>query len=184
MRLKTLVLLIASSLAFPACATPLYAGFANPPDSARPRTWWHWMDGNVSAMGIRQDLAWMKRIGLGGVQQIDASLQTPRIVSERVVYGSPAWQADLRLAAGEAERLGLEFAIAGSPGWSLTGGPWVQAEQAMKKLVWSETTVEGGARPMLPAPPAVAGPFQDLAAAPATGPHPTPSWYRDRKSVV
>jgi hypothetical protein len=183
MRLNTISLLLASlfasMFALPAHATPLYAGFASPPDSARPRTWWHWMDGNVSAEGIRKDLAWMKRIGLGGVQQIDASLQTPQIVPERVVYGSPAWQAGLRLAAGEAERLGLEFAIASSPGWSLTGGPWVRPEQAMKKLVWSETTVEGGATPRLPAPPAVAGPFQDLASAPPAGSHPMPAWYRD-----
>src|SRR5271155_4594287 len=28
-------------------------------------------------------------------------------------------------------------------GWSETGGPWVKPEQAMKKLVWSETTVDG-----------------------------------------
>jgi len=183
MRLKTLSLLIAALSATLPCAaarpTPLVAGFIDPPDAARPRTWWHWMDGNVSADGIRHDLAWMKRVGLGGLQQIDASLQTPRIVPERVVYGSPAWQAHLRLAAAEAERLGLEFAIASSPGWSLTGGPWVAPEQAMKKIVWSETTVDGGTvAPTLPAPPAVAGPFQDLAAAPE-GAHPAPAWYRD-----
>jgi hypothetical protein len=179
MRLKTLSLLFASLFASLPCApvraTPLAAGFVTPPDAARPRTWWHWMDGNVAPDGIRQDLAWMKRVGLGGLQQIDASLQTPRVVPERIVYGSPAWQANLRLAAAEAERLGLEFGIASSPGWSLTGGPWVQPEQAMKKIVWSETTVEGGgAAPRLRAPPSVAGPFQDLA-----GAHPAPSWYRD-----
>jgi hypothetical protein len=184
MRLKTLSLLTASLFAaLPALAAgpvPLQAGFASPPDDAHPRTWWHWMDGNVSPAGIEHDLAWMKRIGLGGVQQIDASLQTPRIVAERVVHGSPAWQADLRLAAGEAERLGLEFAIASSPGWSLTGGPWVRPEQAMKKLVWSETTVDGGsAAPVLAAPPSSAGPFQDLPAASAPGKPPAPAWYRD-----
>jgi hypothetical protein len=178
MRLKTLSLIFAPLFAALPCtaalAVPLAAGFAAPPDAARPRTWWHWMDGNVSADGIRQDLAWMKRVGLGGLQQIDASLQTPQVVPERVVYGSAAWQANLRLAAAEAERLGLEFGIASSPGWSLTGGPWVQPEQAMKKVVWSETTVDGGAAPRLPAPPAVAGPFQDLA-----GAHAAPAWYRD-----
>jgi alpha-L-rhamnosidase len=26
-----------------------WAGFADPPDEARPRAWWHWMDGNVDA---------------------------------------------------------------------------------------------------------------------------------------
>lgn len=180
MRLNTLSFLIASLLALPVRAEPLHAGFVNPPDAARPRTWWHWMDGNVSATGIRSDLAWMKRVGLGGLQQIDASLQTPQVVPERVVYGSPAWQADLRLAASEADRLGLEFGIAGSPGWSLTGGPWVKPEQAMKKLVWSETTVEGGTSAVkLLAPPSSAGPFQDLAVTPTPGVAAAPAWFRD-----
>jgi hypothetical protein len=39
-------------------------------------------------------------------------------------------------------RLGLELAIFGSSGWSLTGGPWVKPEQAMKKLVWSEINIQ------------------------------------------
>ena len=36
------------------------------------------------------------------------------------------------------------MAIAGSPGWSESGGPWVTPAQAMKKYVWSETRLEGG----------------------------------------
>src|SRR4029453_11064768 len=57
----------------------------------------------------------------------------------------------------------LEMAIAGSPGWSESGGPWVTPAQAMKKLVWSETRVEGGERftGTLPKPPATTGPFQN-----------------------
>ena len=39
---------------------------------------------------------------------------------------------------------GLEMAIAGSPGWSESGGPWVPGSEGMKKYVWSETVVEGG----------------------------------------
>ncbi|CAN7445921.1 glycosyl hydrolase [Massilia sp. LjRoot122] len=181
MQRKTLALLITSLLAAPSFAGPLHAGFVNPPDAARPRAWWHWMDGNVSEPGILRDLQWMKRVGLGGLQQFDASLQTPKIVAERTVYGSPAWQAYLRTAAGEAQRLGLEFAVASSPGWSLTGGPWVKPAQAMKKLVWSELTVEGGNRnPAVPAPPSVAGPFLDLAAHAESPDHAAaPGWYRD-----
>ena len=30
------------------------------------------------------------------------------------------------------------------PGWSAAGGPWVEPADAMKKVVWSETVVEGG----------------------------------------
>ncbi len=42
------------------------------------------------------------------------------------------------------DQFGMEIAIAGSPGWSETGGPWVLPPQGMKKYVWSETVVEGG----------------------------------------
>ena len=31
----------------------LKEGFINPPQSARPRVWWHWMNGNLSRDGIR-----------------------------------------------------------------------------------------------------------------------------------
>src|SRR5438067_214517 len=30
-------------------------GFLNPPPSARPRVWWHWMNGNVTQEGIKLD---------------------------------------------------------------------------------------------------------------------------------
>jgi len=34
----------------------LARGFADPPDSAKPRTWWHWTNGNVTEPGITKDL--------------------------------------------------------------------------------------------------------------------------------
>ena len=46
----------------------LSRGFVKPPDSAKPRTWWHWVSGNVSKEGITADLEAMKRIGVGGAQ--------------------------------------------------------------------------------------------------------------------
>jgi hypothetical protein len=36
-----------------------------------------------------------------------------------------------------AQCMNMEVAIASSPGWSETGGPWVPASQGMKKMVWS-----------------------------------------------
>ena len=47
-------------------ADPLRAGFANPPNAARPRVWWHWMNGNITKEGIKLDLEWMQRTGIGG----------------------------------------------------------------------------------------------------------------------
>ena len=40
----------------------LQKGFVIPPDSAKPHTWWHWMNGYVSAEGITKDLEAMKRV--------------------------------------------------------------------------------------------------------------------------
>src|SRR6516164_1861655 len=65
---------------------PLLAGFQNPPDSAKPRVWWHWMNGNITKEGIKLDLEWMHRIGIGGFQNFDASLGTPKLVDQRLVY--------------------------------------------------------------------------------------------------
>jgi len=148
----------------PLASDPLLPGFNSPPPSARPRVWWHWMNGNVSKEGIRRDLDWMHRVGIGGVNAIDASLATPQVVEKRLIYMTPEWQDAFRYAAGLADNLGLEMSIDSSPGWSETGGPWVTPQEAMKKLVWSETPVEGG-KPyhgILPSPPGCTGPIQNV----------------------
>jgi alpha-L-rhamnosidase len=160
--------LLLASVAFggPALADALKEGFENPPGSARPRVWWHWMDGNISKDGIAKDLDWMKRVGIGGLQNFDAALQTPQAVKKRLIYMDDGWQDAFRFAASETDRLGLELTIAASPGWSETGGPWVKPEDGLKKLVWSETLVTGGKRftGKIAAPPNVTGPFQSAVA--------------------
>jgi hypothetical protein len=147
-------------------ADPIAEGFLSPPNAARPRVWWHWMNGNVTEAGIKLDLEWMYRVGIGGLQNFDAQLMTPQVVDKRLSYMTPDWRKAFRYAAGLSDELGLELAIASSPGWSETGGPWVKPEQGIKKFVWSETTIPGGRRydaALAPAP-SVTGPFQDLPA--------------------
>ena len=141
----------------------LWDAFVDPPDDARPRVWWHWMDGNVDPEGIRLDLEWLHRVGVRGVQMFDGGMGTPLVVPERVSHGSAEWRDAVRFAASTAQRLGLEFAVATSAGWSAAGGPWVTPSDAMKKIVWSETLVEGGRRVdrSLAPLPDVAGPYQD-----------------------
>ncbi len=141
----------------------LVQGFKNPPNSAKPRVWWHWMSGNISKEGIKADLEWMKRSGIAGFQNFDAGLNTPQIVDKRLVFMTPEWKEAFRYTATLADQLGLEMAIAGSPGWSESGGPWVKPEEAMKKYVWSETVVEGGKAftGKLAAPPSATGSYQN-----------------------
>jgi hypothetical protein len=143
-------------------ADALKSGFENPPNGARPRVWWHWMNGNISKEGIKLDLEWMHRVGLGGFQNFDAALETPQVVDHRLAYMTPEWKDAFKYATTLADQLGMEEAIAGSPGWSETGGPWVPAAQGMKKYVWSVTRVEGGKpfKGVLAHPPTNTGPFQ------------------------
>ena len=66
-------LLYAQSAYAQSASDAVVTGFRNPPDSAKPRTWWHWTNGNVTEDGITKDLEWMKRVGIGGFQLADVS---------------------------------------------------------------------------------------------------------------
>lgn len=144
-------------------ADMLYANFITPPNAARPRVWWHWMNGNITKNGIREDLEWMHRIGIGGFQNFDASLLTPQIVKKRLTYMTPVWKEAFRFATKLADSLHLEMAIAGSPGWSESGGPWVKPQDGMKKIVWTEVRAKGGsAHIKVPQPSDITGPYQNI----------------------
>ena len=63
-----LVALCYRGAAAQSASDPLMSGFKNPPQSARPRVWWHWMNGNITQEGIKLDLEWMHRVGVVGFQ--------------------------------------------------------------------------------------------------------------------
>jgi hypothetical protein len=169
---------------------PLLRGFLDPPNGARPRVWWHWMNGNISDQGIELDLEWMHRVGLGGVTIFEGAINTPQVVPQRLIYMTPEWKQAFRTAVTTAQGMGMEVAIASSPGWSETGGPWVPAAQGMKKMVWTATRIEGG-RPFagkLAHPPEVDGIFQNFAVSGRRAPDGTivtpPQFYADSAMIA
>lgn len=166
MKLRTSVLLlVVAGLApalFPAVpAGPDASAFRNPPDSAKPRAYWWWLNGNVSKEGIRKDLEEMRRQGIGGVLIFHAGgAKTP--TGPRFL--SPEWHELFRYALREAGRLGMEVMANVCDGWD-AGGPWITPDGANKKLVYSETQVDGG-RPfskVLAVPELVDGYYRDVA---------------------
>ncbi len=167
---------------------PLKAGFETPPDSAKPRTWWHWTMSNVTKEGITKDLEWMKREGIGGFMLADVSASGPsrQVVDNPKPYGTPEWYDAVHHAAAEADRLGLEMSIFSSPGWSETGGPWVTPAEAMKKYVWSETPVAGGSHfsGKLIAPPNNIGQIRNTGAGYYTSDSKEPPFYADSAVVA
>src|SRR5688572_7595567 len=94
--------------------------FRNPPAMAKPHTWWHWMNGNVTREGITADLEAMKKIGLGGAQIFNVSEAIP---DGPAPFMSPQWQELFVFAVKEADRLGLEVCVHNCAGWSSSGGP-------------------------------------------------------------
>jgi len=131
-----------------ASADPLEAGFANPPREARSRAYWWWLNGNVTSNAITRDLQEMKAKGWGGALLCDAG-GAEQGGNDRVAHGptffTPEWRALYQHALHEADRLGLELSLNIQSGWNL-GGPMVTADDANKKLVWSEANFSGGRR--------------------------------------
>ncbi len=125
--------------------------FLNPPTSARPYVWWHWMGSNFSKEGITKDLEAMKAEGIGGATIFNLSSAVQESHAPTLnnpwpdqTYRSPAYWDALKHAAAEADRLGLEIGLHNTVGYSTTGGPWIGEERSMQRLVWSDTILTGG----------------------------------------
>jgi len=115
--------------------------FKSPPDAAKPLTWWHWIDGNVTREGITKDLESMKRAGLGGCYLFSIGgffREGP------VEFMEPSFLGMLDHTMAEAGRLGLKFGVHNCDGWSESGGPWITPETSMKVLTHTAVEVSGG----------------------------------------
>ncbi|MFC1766048.1 glycosyl hydrolase [Planctomycetota bacterium] len=154
---KTLVLLLCT--ASMAALNP--DQFLNPPDSARPMTWMHMMNNNASKEGLAKDLQGLADAGVGGALIFSVK---KGIADGNVMFNSPEFREILVHGTQEADRLGLKIGIHNCDGWSSSGGPWVSAEEAMKRVVCSDTVVSGGTVDVnLKQPPTHSGFYRDIA---------------------
>src|ERR1035438_5602525 len=160
--LSVLASVLVALAASAAPADPLETGFLNPPDSAKPQTWWHWMNGNITKAGITADLEAMKGIGLGGATIVNVDYGIP---PGPIKFMSPEWREDFKFAVQEANRLGLELCVENCAGWSSSGGPWNTVTNAMQRLTSSETRAQGPAafNAVLPPPPVTLGRYRPTA---------------------
>ena len=130
-------------------------GAAEVPDSSRPETWFHLIGGNVSKEGLTADLEAIKTAGIGGIQLFHGQVGTATAwpgVPEQIPCLSARWDDMIAHVAAECERLGLSFKMQNCPGWSMSGGPWITPENAMRELVLSRTDVRAGGDVRLPVP--------------------------------
>lgn len=116
--------------------------FRNPPASAKPLTWWHWLNGTITRDGITADLEAMKRAGLGGTYLFNCGVGMPE---GGVRFMQPEWLAMMDHTLHEAKRLGLQFGVHNCDGFSQSGGPWIKPETSMKELTWTAQDAQGPA---------------------------------------
>ncbi|WP_276482404.1 glycosyl hydrolase [Paraflavitalea pollutisoli] len=140
----------------------LQQGFQQPPPTARPQVFWHWMNGNISKEGIRKDLLDMQRCGIGGVFVFNVAQDVP---PGPVRYGTPLWYEHMAYALRLCDSLGISLINTNCPGWSTSGGPWIDVARSMKVLTWSEQEVRGGRRQRisLPMPAAKLSYYHEIA---------------------
>lgn len=119
----------------------LKKGFLLPPDSAKPGVYWYFMDGNMSAETMTKDLESMKRAGIANLIFLEVNVGVAR---GPVTFFSEEWQELFVHAVHEAERLGIEVTLGIGPGWTGSGGPWVDIAQSMQILVASSLEVREG----------------------------------------
>ena len=81
----------------------------------------------------------------------------------QVAQLTPEFWAMVDHALGEAERLGLEISMHACDGFAVAGGPWIQPEESMQKIVWSEGIVSGSGPHALAEPPSKEGYYRDVA---------------------
>ena len=88
-------------------ADDLAQGFAAPPDSARPRVYWWWLNSHVTRAGITRDLEEMKAKGIRGALVFDAGGEAGPMPAGPKFMGKE-WRELLKHAVKEADRLGIE----------------------------------------------------------------------------
>lgn len=117
--------------------------FKSPDKVYFPETWFHFIGGNVSKEGIKADLEAIASAGISGIQLFHGQFggAWPE-VGQQITCLSPLWDDAVKYTAEECRRLGLRFTMQNCPGWAMSGGPWVDSENAMRILVWSRIDVD------------------------------------------
>lgn len=159
---RTLLIFTLAAITGLAAADDLDSLFSNPPDTTKPRCYWYWMDGHITKEGITNDLEAMKRLGIGEGYIGIISGQSGMDPKPEPMALTDGWWDFIVHAVREGRRLGVDIGFFNSPGWSQSGGPWVQPDQAMRYVALPETRLSGPQRfeGKLPSPD---GPFQDVA---------------------
>ncbi len=148
---KTLTFLILVTLILVQCASTdknqqasynkIQSDFITPIDSNTLWCYWYWIGDDISKEGITKDLEAMKEAGIGAAFIGNIN---PEEKDGKVPMLSEDWWNHMVHAVNEGKRIGVDIGSFNCPGWSMSGGPWISSDKAMRHLVYSKTTLAGG----------------------------------------
>ncbi|MGN0833340.1 MAG: glycosyl hydrolase [Kiritimatiellia bacterium] len=150
---RALAGLLSVFAAVSAACRPAVGGTAN----CGPCVWWHWAGTAVTKAGIVRDLDAMRAAGIAGavVFQVARGPCSEELAvgyaddtNPELVFGNDVWCDLVAFAAREAKARGLAIGMHNCPGYTVSGGPWIGPETAMKQLVW--TSAPRGSAPAQP----------------------------------
>lgn len=115
--------------------------FVRVPDSQRMAVYWYWISDNISVEGVKKDLDAMKKAGItrayiGNIWESGVKPGSVKVLSDE-------WWEVLHAALKHATELDMEIGIFNCPGWSQSGGPWINPQQSMRYLASSQLQVSG-----------------------------------------
>ena len=140
---RTFLFLILMSLIPWGCErTAPEAGWPEITRETKPWTRWWWMGNSLQPETLPQVMTQYQQAGLGGLE-ITPIYGVKGYENQFVDYLSPQWTGLLSQTLDIADSLNLGIDMANTSGWPF-GGPWIDPEQACKRLVYKKYQFNGG----------------------------------------
>ena len=118
-----------------------------------PETWFHVLGGNVRKDGLRLDLEAIRSAGLSGVHFFHIGGRAGDVRRGGVWPGCDAtqvqclgdgWDGIVGFLGDECSRLGLSLTVQNCPGWSQSGGPWIDLDHCQRDIKMARRDIPGG----------------------------------------
>ena len=157
MKIKYLLLFSLLMLEYSLAAVPndRQRSFLSPSVADCPWAVWSWDNKDITFQAVRDKLDTMRKVGFGGccILAVDA-------------YREPGYWRVFNFAMKEADRLGLDLGMQMSDHGLLPDDIRITPSEAMQRLVWSDTIVDGGTlrNLSLPQPDTYKGYYEDISA--------------------
>ena len=118
-----------------------------------PEAWFEFMGGNVRRDGLTCDLEAIKAAGFSGIHFFHVHRNEGEVwpgCEKQIPCMSEGWFDLMKFYGEECRRLGLALTVQNCPGWSQSGGPWVDLDHCQRDIEMVRLDFSEGAKFCLP----------------------------------